>query len=199
MVLPAEEITSLLKAARQGDGDSADRLMIVVYDGLRKVARRYMASERPNHTLQPTVLVNDVLLRLLPHSGAEVSQDSQSAGIDWQSRAHFLGVAARQMRLILIDHARVKGASKRNFGLRICVEDMRVLRAPQQPEFEFETLNRLLEALETKDPDAARVIELKFFGGLTDAETAEVMNTNQGKVRRDWEFGRSWLRRRLLV
>jgi RNA polymerase sigma-70 factor, ECF subfamily len=101
------------------------------------------------------------------------------------------------MRQVLIDHARHKRAVKRNFGIKIPLEDINPGSIAKAPEFEFETLNQLLDLLATKDKDAAQVIELKFFGGLTDRETAEVMNTNLSKVRRDWEFARSWLRHRI--
>jgi RNA polymerase sigma factor (TIGR02999 family) len=199
MDLRAENITSLLQAARRGEPESADRLISAVYTDLRKVARRYMASERADHTLQPTAVVNDVLLRLFQPAAAGTSGAWQPVEIDWQSRAHFLGVAARQMRQVLVDHARNKRALKRDFGVRIPMEDLNPGSAAKAPEFEFETLNQLLELLATKDKDAAQVVELKFFGGLTYEEAAEVMHSNYAKVRRDWEFARSWLRHRITV
>jgi RNA polymerase sigma-70 factor, ECF subfamily len=124
MVLRAENITSLLQAARRGDRESADRLISAVYTGLRRVARRYMASERAGHTLQPTAIVNEMLLRLFQPPGTGESGAWRPVAIDWQSRAHFLGVAAKQMRQVLIDHARQKRANKRNFGIRIPLEDL---------------------------------------------------------------------------
>lgn len=197
MVLHAENITSLLQAARQGDSQSAEKLMNAVYTDLRKVARRYMASERADHTLQPTAVVNDVLLRLFPPAGAEQNGPCQSVAIDWRSRVHFLGVAARQMRQVLIDHARQKRAVKRSFGIKIPLEDVNPGSIAKAPEFAFETLNELLDRLATKDKNAAKVVELKFFGGLTYEEAAEVMNTSEAQVRRDWEFARLWLRHRM--
>jgi RNA polymerase sigma factor (TIGR02999 family) len=197
MILRAENITLLLQAARRGDPESAERLISAVYTGLRKVARRYMASERADHTLQPTAIVNDVLLRLFQPTGKARPGAWQPVEIDWKSRAHFLGIAARQMRLVLIDHAREKRAVKRNFGIRIPLEDLNPRSIAKAPEFEFESMNQLLDLLATKDKDAAKVVELKFFGGLTDREAAEVTNSNVAKVRRDWEFARSWLRHRI--
>jgi RNA polymerase sigma-70 factor (ECF subfamily) len=197
MVLRAENITTLLQAIREGNRESAERLVRAVYTGLQKVARRYMASERADHTLQPTAIVNEALMRLFrPDSG---SGAWRPVDVDWQSRAHFLGIAARQMRLVLIDHAREKRALKRNFGVKVSLEDINPQSAPTSAAYDLEALDQLLDLLAVKDKDAATVIELKFFGGLTDRETAEVMNTNLTKVRRDWEFARLWLRHRLPI
>ncbi len=190
-----ENITSLLQAVRSGDAGSADKLMSVMYADLRQVARRYMASERPDHTLQPTAVVNEVYLRLF--GPVDASNEGQRASVDWQNRAHFLGVAARQMRQILIDHARQKRATKRNFGVKISLDDADPGSLAARPEYDFEALDELLNLLATKVPEAARVVELKFFGGLTDREAALVMGINIAKLRRDWEFARSWLRHRM--
>ncbi len=196
MVLGAEHITTLLQSARDGDREAAERLIEAVYTDLRKVARRYMAAERPGHTLQPTAVVHEVLLRMF--QGAAGSGAWQPPAIDWQGRAHFLGVVAHQMRQVLIDHARRKRTAKRNFGIKISLKDMNAQPGDGTREFDFETLDQLLDLLETKDKAAAKVVELRFFGGLTDREAAEAMNTNLARVRRDWEFARSWLRRRLI-
>jgi RNA polymerase sigma factor (TIGR02999 family) len=197
MVLRAENITTLLQAARRGDRQSAEQLVNVVYTDLKKVARRYMASERADHTLQPTAIVNDVLVRLFCAAETSGAGSPGASKIDWTSRAHFPGVAARQMRLVLIDHARRKRAQKRNFGIHVSLEGANPASADLRSEFEFEDLNRLLNLLAIKDSNAAKVVELRFFGGMTDSETAEVLNTNVARVRRDWEFARSWLRHRL--
>ena len=117
--------------------------------------------------------------------------------VDWQSRSHFLGVAARQMRRFLVDHSRQKRAEKRDFGIKVSWEDAAVASSAVSPEHEFDTIDQLLTLLAAKDPDAAKVVELKFFGGLTDKEAAHYMNVNVTKVRRDWEFARGWLRLRL--
>jgi RNA polymerase sigma-70 factor (ECF subfamily) len=198
MILRSEHITTLLQAARQGTPASADQLMSAVYTDLRKVARRYMSSERGDHTLQPTAVVNEVLLRLF-HPPAEGSAGGwQSVSIDWESRTHFLGIAAKQMRQVLIDHARQKRSIKRDFGIKVRLDDKNADSLAADASFEFETLNQLLDLLAAKDKDAAQVFELKFFGGLTFEEAAEVMHSNYAKARRDWEFARSWLRHRLV-
>jgi len=190
----SKNITLLLHQALQGSASSAEHLMEAVYTDLQRVARRYMGSERSGHTLQPTAIVNEVFLRLFkPADGGE---GWQSVPIDWQSRVHFLGVAAKQMRQVLIDHGRGKQAAKRH-GIKVSLEDAGQVAGA--PEFDFEKLDQLLTLLAQKDERAARVVELKFFGGMTDKEAAEAMGTNLARVRRDWEFARSWLRQRMNV
>lgn len=201
-MLQAENFTQILESIRQGDHASADVLIEAVYSDLRRVAGRYMASERPEHTLQPTAIINEVFLRMFRPVDARPG-DWEPASVDWQSRAHFLGIAARQMRQVLIDHARQKRAAKRNFGIRIemsdaargVMPDRGALQGIAEPEFEL--IDRLLELLAAKDAEAARVVELKFFGGLTDKEAALVMGINLPRLRRDWEFARGWLRQRM--
>ena len=186
------EITQLLQAAREGNESAAGALMDAVYTDLRRLARRHMSAERADHTLQPTAVVNEVFLKMFKPAGA--AADWQAPAVDWQSRAHFLGVAAQQMRKVLIDHARQKRAAKRG-GLKVSLEDAGPLAAGQEPE--VEALDELLTLLATKDPAAAKVVELKFFGGLTDKEAALVMGVPVAKLRRDWEFARGWLRLKL--
>jgi RNA polymerase sigma-70 factor, ECF subfamily len=188
------DITRLLQEVRAGSGKSADALMSAVYQDLRRVARSVMAAEDSQHTLQPTAIVNEAFLRLFRH---EQGPDSpwQTVSVDWQSRAHFLAVAAKQMRLVLIDHARQKRAAKRGSGLKISLDDAGSLAA--SPEQDFESIDRLLNLLAEKDPAAAQVVELKFFGGLTDREAALAMGITIAKLRRDWDFARSWLRHRM--
>jgi RNA polymerase sigma factor (TIGR02999 family) len=170
--------------------------MEAVYGDLQKVARRYMAAERADHTLQPTAIVNEVFLRLFKPP-ADAGEDWRSNAIDWQGRAHFLGVAAKQMRRVLIEHGRAKRTKKRA-GLKVTLDDAGPLAAaPDAGAQDIERLDEVLELLATKDPVAAKVVELKFFGGLTDKETAEVLGVSFAKVRRDWEFARGWLRQRL--
>jgi RNA polymerase sigma factor (TIGR02999 family) len=189
-----QEITQLLSGARAGSPEAADRLLSAVYEDLRHLARSVMSSEGSEHTLQPTAVVNEAFLRLF-QPGGSASSGWQSVQIDWQSRAHFLAVAARQMRLVLIDHARQRKAAKRGRGLKIALEDAGALAAA--PIQDFDEIDQLLNLLATKDPSAARVVELKFFGGLTDREAALVMGISASKLRRDWEFARSWLRQRM--
>jgi RNA polymerase sigma-70 factor, ECF subfamily len=169
-VSEAEEITKMLQAVRAGDSAMAEKLMNAVYTQLHKVAKRYMAAERPGHTLQPTAVVNEVCLRLFP---------------------------AEEAGKVLVDHARQKRAVKRNFGIKISMGDADPGALALQFDEDIQSIDHLLTLLATKDPDVAKVVELKFFGGLSTREAAFVMGTNTAKVRRDWEFARSWLRQRL--
>jgi RNA polymerase sigma-70 factor (ECF subfamily) len=188
------EITLLLQGARDGSTAAADRLMSAVYDDLRVLARSVMASEGRDHTLQPTAVVNEAFLRLFRPSRPD-SGSWKSVPIEWQNRAHFLAIAARQMRLVLVDYARQRKAAKRGGGLKISIEDIGPVALTEAHD--FEAIDQLLEMLAAKDPNASRVVELKFFGGLTDKEAALVMNISPAQLRRDWEFARSWLRQRL--
>ena len=190
----AKNITQLLQAARQGNESAASELLEAVYTDLKRVARRHMASERPDHTLQPTAVVNEAFLKMFKPAGASDWASWQLVQVDWKSRAHFLGVAAKQMRKVLIDHARQKRAAKRG-SVRISLEDAGAFAVTT--EAEFDTIDQLLNLFATKDPSAAKVVELKFFGGLTDKEAALVMGVNVAKIRRDWEFARAWLRQKL--
>lgn len=172
--------------------------MSAVYQDLRHVARRVMSDERSQQTLQPTAIVNEAFLRLFRRADGPESQ-WQSVPVDWQSRAHFLAVAAKQMRLVLIDYARQKKAAKRGGGLKVSLEEAGPIAGPDalSPEHDFDTIDRLLNVLAEKDPGAARVVELKFFGGLTDREAALAMGISTAKLRRDWEFARAWLKNRM--
>lgn len=191
----SQEITELLQGARDGSAASADRLMSAVYDDLRLLAKGVMASEHRDHTLQPTAVVNEAFLRLF-RPGKGENGGWQSVPIDWQNRAHFLAVAARQMRLVLVDYARQRQAAKRGGGgFKISIEDIGPVASGEAHD--FEAIDELLNLLATKDANAARVVELKFFGGLTDREAALVMNVSVASLRRDWEFARSWLRHQL--
>src|SRR5713101_2215907 len=188
------EITRLLKEAREGSPDSVERLMSAVYEDLRQVARRLMSGEAAQHTLQPTAVVNEAFLRLF-HPADSSSPKWTPVPVDWQNRAHFLAVAARQMRLVLIDHARQRKAAKRGGGVKISLDGAASIAAA--PPQDFHVIDELLNVLAAKDPAAAQVVELKFFGGLTDREAALVMGTSTATVRRDWEFARSWMRRQI--
>jgi RNA polymerase sigma factor (TIGR02999 family) len=198
MILRAENVTRMLQAIQSGDRQCVDELMSAVYDDLKMVARHYMASERASHTLQPTAIINEVFLRMFRH--VDGSHQWEPVSLDWESRAHFLGIAAKQMRQVLIDRARQKQALKRDFGIRVDLTglDLRSSAVPPTEE-RFLVVNELLEILALKDPDAARVVELKFFGGLTDVEAAHVMGINVAKLRRDWAFARAWLRQRMQI
>ena len=177
----AKEVTSLLAQLRSGNQEVASQLVSLVYPQLRKLARRYMKRERQDHTLQATALVHEAYVRMF---GSEP--------IAWQDRAHFFAVAAQQMRRILVDHARQLGAEKRGGSqIRVSLTDVNGL--PEKREENLVALDDALTGLEALDPRACRVVELRFFGGLTEKEAAEVLGVSVSTVRRDWEFARAWL------
>ncbi|NNE42855.1 MAG: sigma-70 family RNA polymerase sigma factor [Gemmatimonadetes bacterium] len=177
------EITRLLREASSGDRASLDRLFPVVYEELRRIARDRMRGERPGHTLQPTALVHEAYARLLDLNR-----------LDWKNRAHFFGVAAGIIRRVLVDHARKRGAEKRG-GDRDRVElEHANLAAPSGTDaVDVLALHRALERLEATEPDKARVVELRFFAGLTTEEAAEVMGVTSRTVERHWRYARAWL------
>jgi RNA polymerase sigma factor (TIGR02999 family) len=179
-------VASLVNNARQGDEQALAALLPLVYDELRRLAARYMRRERPGQTLQATALVHDVYLRLL--------QDSH---LSWQNRAHFFGIAARSMRQILIERARTRGAAKRG-GSRVRVTfDPALIAAPQAPALDLEALDEALTRLEKLDAELARVVEVRFFGGLSIEETAEALSISPATVKRRWTLAKAWLAREL--
>ena len=176
-----QDFTQLLVNWRNGDKTALDRMTPVVYDELRRLARRFLAAERPDHTLQPTALVHEAYLRLVDQHA-----------VDWQNRAHFLGVAASMMRRILINHARAQQAVKREGQANaVALED--ALGVFTNPQVNLLDLNRALQQLTEMDPQQGRVVELRYFGGLTIEETAEVMGISPATVKRDWGTARLWL------
>ena len=178
------EITRLLAAARKGDAAAANRLFDQLQGEMRRLAGYYMSAERPGHTLQPTALVNEAYMRIF---GGE--------SVEWQDRAHFFAAAARHMRNILVDYARKKKTEKRGEGgVKVTLSHAEGLGKPDQ---DFEELSEALTDLERLQPGPARVVELKFFGGLADREVAEALSISFAQVRRDWEFARAWLFHRL--
>lgn len=177
---PAEEITQLLAAWREGDRDALDRLVPRVYDELRRVADRHLRRERSDHTLQPTALVHEAYLRL---TGAERPA--------WRDRLHFFAVAAQVMRRILVDHARARRAEKRGGGARLLPLDDGAAGAERAVE--LVALDDALEALAKVDPRKARIIELHYFAGLTVAETAEVLGRSVSTVVLEARLARAWL------
>jgi RNA polymerase sigma factor (TIGR02999 family) len=181
-----DSITELLLKWRDGDPFAIELLMPLVYDELRRLAVRYLRRERANHTLQPTALINEAYLRLV---------DQQK--VEWQGRAQFYGLAARVMRNILVDHARNQQAAKRGGQqLRVSLDiDRRADTAI--PEVEFIAVHEALERLNAIDPQKARIVELRFFGGLSIDETAEVIGVGHATVERDWKMARAWLGREL--
>ena len=179
-------VATMVDNARQGDEQALAALLPLVYDELRRLAARYMRRERPGQTLQATALVHDAYLRLL--------QDSH---LSWQNRAHFFGIAARSMRQILIERARTRGAAKRG-GSRIRVTfDPGLIAAAQTPALDVEALDEALTRLAALDSELARVVEVRFFGGLSIEETAEALNISPATVKRRWTLAKAWLAREL--
>jgi RNA polymerase sigma factor (TIGR02999 family) len=176
---PVTETSALLAAASQGDLAARDRFVEAVYRDLHRRASRLLNLERADHTLQTTALVNEALMRLLGENALGASD-----------RNHFLNIAARQMRRILVDHARARHANKRE-GLRISLEDAGQISLDRREE--LVALDDALTALASIDPAAADAVDLKYFGGYTDAESAAILGVNVAKLRRDWEYARAWL------
>jgi len=175
------EVTILLGKISQGDEPAAARLIPLVYGELRRLAGGYMRQERSDHTLQPTALVHEAFLKL-----------AEQHSIDWQGRAHFFRVAAQMMRRILIDHARGNLREKRGSGERPVPLDEALVFAPEQ-SMELIKLDEALERLTKIDPRQGRIVELRFFGGLTVEETAEAMGISAKTVKRDWSVAKAWL------
>ncbi|MBP9109421.1 MAG: sigma-70 family RNA polymerase sigma factor [Pyrinomonadaceae bacterium] len=176
-------ITLLLDEIRDGSNSAPARLLEVVYDDLRRLAGAYMQNERPDHTLQATALVHEAYVRLV---------DWKS--VSWQSRAQFFSVAAEVMRKVLIDHARAKGAQKRS-GQKILLDD--AISLPQHQEIDLIALEEALLSLEKLDPRQAKIVEMRFFGGLSIEETAYVLRVSEATVRREWTFAKAWFQREL--
>ncbi len=179
------EVTQILHEWSDGDADAPARLMPLVYDELRRQARNYLSKERGSHTLQPTALVHEAYLRLVDQTR-----------ISWQNRAHFYGMAANMMRRILVYHARAHATEKRGgTAVRLSIEDVQV--PLEQRAADFVALDEALEALSKFDERKARIVEMRFFGGLTDEEIAEVLGVTTRTVWRDWKTARLWLFREL--
>lgn len=179
------EITQLLVSWSQGDQAAAERLMPLVYQELRRLAKSYLRRERLNHTLQPTELVHEAYLRLV---------DQQR--VSWENRAQFFGMAATLMRHILVDHARERRAAKRqgkDYALSLSQAD----RFSRQPDVNLLALDDALKDLVAIKPQHSRIVELRFFGGLTIEETAAVLGISHATVEREWSFARAWLRREI--
>jgi RNA polymerase sigma-70 factor (ECF subfamily) len=177
--------TELLRAWSQGDDSARERLIPLLYDELHRLARRYMRQERPDHTLQATALVNEAYLRLI-----DVNR------VEWRNRTHFLALAAEMMRRILIEFARSRQRQKRGGGaVRVIIDDIGELAEPQEPN--LVALSDALTALATFDARMSQVVELRFFGGLSVEETADVLHVSPETVMRDWKTAKAWLLREL--
>jgi len=180
-----QDVTRLLQAWSDGDEAALDELVPLVEAELHRLARAFMRRERPGHTLQATELVNEAFLRL---AGARQ--------VRWQDRAHFVGIAARLMRQVLVDHARSRGYQKRGGDAdRVPLDEVRLEAAERG--LDLVDLDRALEAFATVDARRSQIVELRYFGGLTLEETAEVLNVSVETVKRDWRLARLWLLRRL--
>lgn len=185
MEAPTGEITRLLTEITNGDRRAVDQLMPLVYSELRRMARRYLRRERRDHTLQPTALVNEAYLKLVDQPGT-----------NWQSRAHFFAVAARIMRRLLIDYARTYRAQKRGGTAgKLSLDLVEVMDKKQY--LQLIVLDEMLSKLQACDPRQGRIVELRFFGGLTEEEIAEVIGISVRTVKRDWKVARAWLFREM--
>jgi len=178
------EVTALLKEINAGAESAPEMLLPLVYDELRKLAQSYMENERPDHTLQATALVHDAYIRLVDWEN-----------VSWQNRAHFFSMAAKVMRNILVDHAVKRKAQKRDFGQRIELTDNVSFTGGN--DVDLLELNEALEALDEFEPVQAKIVELRFFAGLSIEETAHVLQVSPATVKREWAIAKTWLYRRL--
>lgn len=179
------EITQLIAKLAGGDRDAAGKLLPVVYQELRGLAGKYFRGQKSDHTLQPTALVHEAYLKLVDQTDPQ-----------WKDRAHFFAVAATAMRQILVDHAIARNALKRGGGRAKIALDENLVGGPQ-PEFDPIALNEALNKLAAVDARKARVVELRFFSGLTVDEAAEILNVSKSTVEGDWRMARAWLSKEL--
>jgi RNA polymerase sigma factor (TIGR02999 family) len=179
------DVVALVDRSRNGDKDALAALIPLVYDELRRMAARHLRREQPGQTLQPTALVHDVYLRLL-----------QDARLSWQNRAHFFGIAARSMRQILVERARARSAAKRGGGRVRVTFDPGMLPADSQA-LDLEALDEALSRLGDVDPELARIVDVRFFAGLSIEETAEALDISPATVKRRWLVAKAWLAREL--
>jgi len=179
-----EELSSLLRAWSDGDGSALERLAPIVYDELHRLARHYMRRERPGHSLQTTALVNEAYMRLVDYKRMQ-----------WQDRAHFFAVSAQLMRRILVDHARRHNVKRGGGARHVPLEEIAVVGSDRAAD--LVALDDAMNALARLDPRKVQVIEMRFFGGLSVEETAEVLKVSPVTVRRDWSTAKLWLYREL--
>lgn len=174
-------VTDLLLKLSDGNRDAVDQLLPLIYDELKRLAANYLRRERNDHTLQPTALVNEAYLKMV-----DITQ------VSWQNKAHFIGVAANQMRRILVDHARHHNALKRGGEVHILTLNEEIDHASEQSA-ELIALDDALTELSKMDPVKAKIVELRYFGGLTTEETAEVLGVSAITVKRHWKMTKAWL------
>lgn len=175
------DVTQLLRNWQVGDQSARDQLLEIVYEELRRQAARYLRRERPDHTLQPTALVHEAYLQLIDQSR-----------VNWENRAHFFGAAARLMRRVLVDHARAHQAEKRGSGEEKLALD-EAMAVPQSKDLNILALNDALEELARMDEQQSRIVELRYFGGLSIEETATVTGVSPATVKREWAMAKAWL------
>jgi RNA polymerase sigma factor (TIGR02999 family) len=178
---PTGEVTRLLQEWSDGQEQALERLVPQIHGELRRLAASYLRRERQDHTLQPTALVNEAFLKLI-----------DQRAVKWQNRAHFFGIAAQAMRRILVDHARARAAGKRGDGVRHLPLD-EAINIGATRDVDLLALDEALTRLAALDPQQSRVVELRFFGGLTMEETAEVMHISPATVGREWRMAKAWL------
>jgi len=181
-MLQEPDVTQILHRWQDGDEAALDELLRAIYPELRRVAARQLRGERAGHSLQPTAVAHDVYMRLV-----------DQRRVTWQNRAHFLAIAARLTRRVLVDHARRRAAWKRGLGARHVPLDEIDVAAPASPETDLVALDDALRRLAALDPRQARVVELRFFGGLSIEDTAGVLGVSIATVKRDWITARLWL------
>ena len=185
MASESHDVTKLLRDWGNGNQSAADQLMPLVYDELRRLAHRYIRREKPGHTLQTSALVNEAYVRLVDQSK-----------IQWESRSHFFGIAACLMRRILVDQARRRNFTKRGGGaIRVSLNEGNAIAHEQSAS--VMALDDALKTLEQIDPRKSRIVELRFFGGMSIEETAEALKVSPGTVMREWTFARAWLRKEM--
>jgi RNA polymerase sigma factor (TIGR02999 family) len=188
VTIPPRDITQLLADLRAGDADALEQLMPVVYAELRQLAASYLRRERQEHTLQPTALVHEMYMRLAGHVGQH--------GAAWEDASHFFGIAARVMRQVLVDYARAGGAAKRGARpVRVTLSGLSHMASG--PDIDILALEAALTRLATLDAGQARLVELRFFAGLTLEEAADVLGRSPRTLKRDWRSARAWLQREL--
>jgi RNA polymerase sigma factor (TIGR02999 family) len=184
--VPSQEITAMLRAWGEGDRAVLDQMLPLVYDELRRQAHRYLRRERPNHTLQTTALINEAYLKLV-----------DQRVVQWQNRAHFFGIAAQAMRRILVDYAKQRNREKRGGAAADLPLEEALLVAATGQSIDLLALDEALTRLALIDEQQARVVELKYFSGLSIEETAEALGISPATVKRDWQMAKAWLRHEL--
>ena len=181
---PAENLTQLLIEASHGDKNSLDEILPLVYDELRKIAQNYLNRERNDHTLQATALVHEAYLRLI-----------DQRKVDWRNRSQFFGLAAQMMRRILVNHAESHKAEKRGSGNKLQLDE--TVDVSFEENLDLLALDEALKKLAKFDAPKSKIVEMRFFGGLTIAETAQVLGKSHATIEREWAFAKAWLYREL--